>query len=77
MKPETLVELCCARIASLLPSGFRAKVFSPNALETNCSLTNNVPTYFMKVLGISSVNLAAHAEAIVLSKLENYPGLLP
>jgi len=31
----------------------------------------------MKVLGISSVNLAAHAEAIVLSKLENYPGLLP
>ena len=45
-----------------------------NALETNCSLTNNVPTYFMKVLGISTVSLAAHAEAIVESKLQSYPG---
>ena len=45
-----------------------------NAPETNCSLTNNVPTYFMKVLGISTVSLTAYAEAIVESKLESYPG---
>jgi cytoskeletal protein CcmA (bactofilin family) len=45
-----------------------------NAPETNCSLTNNVPTYFMKVLGISTVSLAAYAEAILESKLQSYPG---
>ncbi len=45
-----------------------------NAPETNCTLTNQVPTYFMKVLGISTVSLAAYAEAIVESKLERYPG---
>ncbi len=45
-----------------------------NVPETNCSLTNNVPTYFMKVLGISTVSLTAYAEAIVESKLESYPG---
>src|SRR5208337_4016879 len=45
-----------------------------NAPETNCLLTNSVPTYFMKVLGISTVNLAAYAEAIVESKLQSYPG---
>jgi len=45
-----------------------------NAPETNCTLTNNVPTYFMKVLGITTVSLAAYAEAIVESKLQSYPG---
>jgi len=45
-----------------------------NAPQTNCTLTNNVPTYFMKVLGISTVSLAAYAEAILESKLESYPG---
>ena len=45
-----------------------------NAPQTNCTLTNNVPTYFMKVLGISTVSLAAYAEAILVSKLESNPG---
>ncbi len=40
-----------------------------NALEANYTLTNNVPTYFMKVLGISSVNLKAYAEAIMVQRL--------
>ena len=45
-----------------------------NAPETNCTLTNSVPTYFIKVLGISTVNMTAYAEAIRESKLESYPG---
>jgi len=45
-----------------------------NVPETNCTLTINVPTYFMKVLGISTVSLSAYAEAIVENKQVNYPG---
>ena len=45
-----------------------------NAPEINCNLTNAVPTYFMQVLGIPTVNLKAYAEAILESKLQNYPG---
>jgi Flp pilus assembly protein TadG len=40
---------------------------SANAPEINCTLTNNVPTYFMKVLGIATVSLTAYAEAILKS----------
>ncbi len=47
---------------------------SANAPEINCTLTNNVPTYFIKVLGISTVSLTAYAEAIRESKLVSYPG---
>jgi cytoskeletal protein CcmA (bactofilin family) len=45
-----------------------------NAPEINCTLTNAVPTHFMQVLGIATVNLNAYAEAILESKAENYPG---
>jgi len=45
-----------------------------NAPEINCTLTNKVPTYFMKVLGITTVSLTAYAEAILESQLESYPG---
>src|SRR5208337_706396 len=45
-----------------------------NIPEINCTLTNNVPTYFMKVLGITTVSMTAYAEAILESKLESYPG---
>ena len=38
-----------------------------NAPECNVKLTNAVPTYFMKVLGIPTVNLTAYAEAILHS----------
>ncbi|MGA7577368.1 MAG: pilus assembly protein TadG-related protein [Desulfobaccales bacterium] len=38
------------------------------------SLTDSVPTYFMRVLGIKTVSLKAHAEAIRESSLESYPG---
>jgi Flp pilus assembly protein TadG len=37
-----------------------------NHPEINVTLTNNVPTFFMKVLGISTVNLNAYAEAILI-----------
>jgi len=37
-----------------------------NHPEINVTLTNNVSTYFMKVLGISTVNLNAYAEAILI-----------
>jgi cytoskeletal protein CcmA (bactofilin family) len=45
-----------------------------NVPEINCTLTNNVPTYFMKVFGITTVSMTAYAEAILESKLESYPG---
>ena len=45
-----------------------------NAPEINCNLTNSVPTYFIKVLGIPTVSMAAYAEAIRESKLDSYPG---
>jgi Flp pilus assembly protein TadG len=35
--------------------------------EINCSLTNNVPTYFMNVLGIPTWPLTANAKAILKS----------
>jgi Flp pilus assembly protein TadG/cytoskeletal protein CcmA (bactofilin family) len=47
---------------------------SANAPETNCTLTNQVPTYFVKVFGIGTVTLSAYAEAIRVSALEKYPG---
>lgn len=43
---------------------------SSNYPEINCSLTNNVPTYFMRVLGFSTISLTATAEAILV----NNPG---
>jgi Flp pilus assembly protein TadG len=36
-----------------------------NAPEINCSLTNNVPTYFMGLFGFQTVSLTASAEAIL------------
>ncbi|MGP8049729.1 MAG: pilus assembly protein TadG-related protein [Desulfobaccales bacterium] len=45
-----------------------------NAPEINCTLTNSVPTYFIKVLGITTVNMTAYAEAIRLSGPDKYPG---
>ena len=45
-----------------------------NAPEINCNLTNALPTYFMQVLGIKTVNLSAYAEAILESKVEDNPG---
>ena len=38
-----------------------------NLPEINCSLTNNVPTYFMGLFGFQSVSLTASAEAILQS----------
>ncbi len=45
-----------------------------NAPEINCNLANAVSTYFMQVLGIATVNLSAYAEAILESKVQDYPG---
>ena len=45
-----------------------------NAPEINCTLTDSVSTYFIKVLGIATVNMTAYAEAIRVSALEKYPG---
>ena len=44
-----------------------------NAPECNVKLTNNVPTYFMKVLGISTVPLTAYAEAILIGSSASGP----
>ncbi|MGO9177504.1 MAG: pilus assembly protein TadG-related protein [Desulfobaccales bacterium] len=39
---------------------------SSNYPEINCSLTNNVPTYFMRMLGLSTISLTATAEAVLV-----------
>ncbi|MGA7561919.1 MAG: pilus assembly protein TadG-related protein [Desulfobaccales bacterium] len=44
-----------------------------NAPECNVTLTNAVPTYFMKVLGIPTVNLTAYAEAILIGSSASGP----
>ncbi len=39
-----------------------------NAPQINCSMTNNVPTFFMGLLGLKTVPLTASAESIAISQ---------